>query len=175
MLVAIIQAKIPFTNNTHEPVAYVYWEESITHNNQIHSALANVAKEMLLQSRASAWCASTMHFTLGLCSVCQRNFCLDCKYAVKIEHGLRHSTNRQTNRYVSVVNLLHNLGWTRVYTWLLLMNFSKLRNVHGNRENVTLKKGICQHHKCYFVISFYFQFLIPTTVHLSCSYVRNKY
>ena len=47
-----IQAEIPFTNNTHEPVAFVRWEESITHNAERtrHSALAIVAKEMLLQS-----------------------------------------------------------------------------------------------------------------------------
>ena len=52
--------------------------ESITHNAEhtSHSALAIVAKEMLLQSWASAWCASVTHFTLGPCSVCQMNFCL---------------------------------------------------------------------------------------------------
>ena len=75
----IIQAEFPFTNNRHEAVTFVCWEESITHNAEwtSHSALAIVTKEMLLQSWASAWCACTTHFTLGLRSVCQRNFCLD--------------------------------------------------------------------------------------------------
>ena len=31
---AIIQAEIPFTNNTYEPVAFVCWEESIMHNTE---------------------------------------------------------------------------------------------------------------------------------------------
>ena len=75
----LIQAQIPFTNNTHEPVAFVCWEESITHNAKwtSHSTLTIGAKEMLLQSWASVWCANTTHFVLGLRSVCQRNFCLD--------------------------------------------------------------------------------------------------
>ena len=40
-------------------------------------AWAIVAKEILLQSRASAWCTSMTHLTLGLRYVCQRNSCLD--------------------------------------------------------------------------------------------------
>ena len=30
----IIQAELPFTNNTHELAAFVYWEESITHKHR---------------------------------------------------------------------------------------------------------------------------------------------
>ena len=73
---AVIKRKFPFTNNKHKLVC---WEESITHNAEqtSYSALMIVAKEMVYQSWASAWCASTKHCTLRLRSVCQRNSQLD--------------------------------------------------------------------------------------------------
>ena len=48
----IIQWKFPFTNNTHDLAAFLCWEESIMHNTEqtSHSALAIVAKKMLVQS-----------------------------------------------------------------------------------------------------------------------------
>ena len=46
-------------------------------NKPLTAALVIVGEETLLQSWVSAWCASVTHFTLGLRSVCQRNFCLD--------------------------------------------------------------------------------------------------
>ena len=63
-ILAIIQAEIPFTNNTHEVIAFVYLEESITHKAQrtSHSASSTVTKEMLLLSWTSAWCACETHF-----------------------------------------------------------------------------------------------------------------
>ena len=45
-----------------------------------------VAKKMLHQSRASAWCANVTYFTLGVRSVCKKNFQLDSKtYAMKVK------------------------------------------------------------------------------------------
>ena len=57
MLLSIIQAEIPFTNDMGKLIAFVNWEESITHKAEQtshSSALAIVTKEMLLQSWASA-------------------------------------------------------------------------------------------------------------------------
>ena len=94
----IIRWKFPFTNNTHEPVAYVYWDESITHNAERtnHSASAIDAKEMLYQSWASAWCASATHFTLGLRCL-SRNFQLDYDVYCRC-HNIKKKTNKQTNK-----------------------------------------------------------------------------
>ena len=52
----IIQAAIPFTNNTHEPVAFVWWEESVTQNEQATQHLRLLlVQQAILENRASLY------------------------------------------------------------------------------------------------------------------------
>ena len=69
----VIWWKFPFTNNTRicllGGIGHTHSAELTT-----HLASAIFAKEKLHLSRASAWCASVTHFTLGVRSACKRNF-----------------------------------------------------------------------------------------------------
>ena len=61
--IIIVQWNFPFTNHTHEPAVYAWWEEFITHNAECtsHSRSGIVAKEKLHQLQPSGWCASVTH------------------------------------------------------------------------------------------------------------------
>ena len=133
MLYTIIWWKFPFTNNTHELAALVCWEEFIKHNTPriSHSVSVIVAKKMLYQSRASVWYASATHVTLGLRSLCQRNFPSD--YYRLAFHECNH-----TFRYDDIQMGCNHAKWVSIccfqYTCSCLRHFAATlsRKPHEN-------------------------------------------
>ena len=79
----IIQAEIPFTNNMHEPVVFVCWEESpggVNHAQRIMNkslSIGNCCQGDGVPIMGHCLMCWRNDFTLGLRSVYQRNFCLD--------------------------------------------------------------------------------------------------
>ena len=117
----------------HKLAVFVGWEESTrtTQNEHSHSASAIVAKEMLYQSRVSAWCTRATHFTLGVRSVCKRNFQSDYRQAW-------------------LASLYNGTGW--LTQWMV--NFSKCYNFkqhlykqHTQAGHVCWLRGV-NHSQC---------------------------
>ena len=105
-----------------------------------HSGLGIVAKEMLYQSRASAWCASVTHLLLGVHSICKRHFQFDYIYLTS------------SGQILKFVHLRGYVEWAypalhmQIHMCLSLNLKAVIKgDIHGSRNNFSTTVCFLQH------------------------------